>query len=60
MPLLARIPLDPETRVAGDEGTPITVRRPDSAQAAAFRALARAVVERADAVAGLGTLPRIG
>src|SRR6266849_1004517 len=59
VPLLARIPLDPETRVAGDEGTPITVRRPESAQAEAFRALARAVVERAEAVAGLGTLPRI-
>ena len=60
VPLLARIPLDPETRVAGDEGAPITVRRPESAQAAAFHALARAVVERAEAVAGLGTLPRIG
>jgi ATP-binding protein involved in chromosome partitioning len=60
VPLLARIPLDPETRVAGDEGTPITVRRPQSPQAEAFRALARAVAERAEAVAGLGTLPRIG
>jgi ATP-binding protein involved in chromosome partitioning len=60
VPLLARIPLDPETRVAGDEGTPITVRRPESAQAASFRALAAAVRERAEAVAGLGTLPRIG
>lgn len=60
VPLLAQIPLDPETRIAGDEGTPITVRRPDSAQAAAFRALARAVAERVEATAGLGTLPRIG
>jgi ATP-binding protein involved in chromosome partitioning len=60
VPLLARIPLDPETRVAGDEGTPITLRKPESAQAAAFRALALAVAERADTVAGLGTLPRIG
>jgi ATP-binding protein involved in chromosome partitioning len=60
VPLLARIPLDPETRVAGDEGTPITIRRPESAQAAAFRALAQAVIERAEATAGLGTLPRIG
>jgi len=59
-PLLARIPLDPETRIAGDEGTPITLRKPESAQAAAFRALALAVAERADTVAGLGTLPRIG
>jgi ATP-binding protein involved in chromosome partitioning len=60
VPLLARIPLDPETRVAGDEGAPITVRRPESAQAAAFRALAQAVTERVEAMAGLGTLPRIG
>src|SRR5712691_8665545 len=60
VPLLARIPLDPETRVAGDEGTPITLRKPESAQAAVFRALALAVAERADTVAGLGTLPRIG
>jgi len=60
VPLLARIPLDPETRVAGDEGMPITLRKPESAQAAVFRALALAVAERADTVAGLGTLPRIG
>jgi ATP-binding protein involved in chromosome partitioning len=60
VPLLARIPLDPETRVAGDEGTPITVRKPESAQAATFRALALAVMERVEAVAGLATLPRIG
>ena len=59
-PLLARIPLDPETRVAGDEGVPITLRKPESAQAAAFHALARAVIERADALAGAATLPRIG
>ena len=60
VPLLAQLPLDPETRMAGDEGTPITLRRPDSAQAAAFRALARAVAERVEAVGALGTLPRIG
>jgi ATP-binding protein involved in chromosome partitioning len=51
VPLLAQIPLDPETRVGGDEGAPITVRRPDSPQAAAFRQLAEAVRERAGAVA---------
>jgi ATP-binding protein involved in chromosome partitioning len=60
VPLLARLPLDPETRVAGDEGTPITLGKPESAPAAAFRALARAVIERVDAVAGSGSLPRIG
>ena len=58
-PLLARLPLDPETRVGGDEGTPITVRRPDSAQARAFRDLAAAVARRIDELGGLGALPRI-
>src|SRR5881409_333060 len=33
IPLLAQLPLDLETRVGGDEGSPITVRRPDSSQA---------------------------
>src|SRR5881409_1946908 len=37
VPLLARIPLDPETRAGGDSGMPITLRRPASPQAAAFR-----------------------
>jgi ATP-binding protein involved in chromosome partitioning len=58
-PLLARLPLDPETRVGGDEGTPITVRKPDSAQALAFRNLAAAVTRRIDELGGLGSLPKI-
>jgi hypothetical protein len=36
------------------------VRKPGSAQAAAFRALAQAVIEHVEATAALGTLPRIG
>jgi ATP-binding protein involved in chromosome partitioning len=59
VPLLARLPLDPETRVGGDEGTPITVRRPDSPQARAFRDLAAAVAMRLDQVGGVGSLPKI-
>jgi ATP-binding protein involved in chromosome partitioning len=58
-PLLARLPLDPETRVGGDEGTPITVRKPDSAQALAFRNLAAAVMQRIDELGALGSLPKI-
>jgi len=50
IPLLAQIPLDADTRIGGDEGAPITVRRPDSAQAAAFRQLAEAVVARVNLV----------
>jgi ATP-binding protein involved in chromosome partitioning len=59
VPLLARLPLDPETRRGGDEGTPIAVRRPDSPQAKAFRDLAAAVSMRLDQVGGLGSLPKI-
>ena len=59
VPLLARLPLDPETRVGGDEGTPITVRRPDSPQALAFRDLAAAVTMRLAEVGGSGSLPKI-
>jgi len=59
VPLLARIPLDPDTRRAGDEGTPITVRHPRSAQAAAFQDLARAVRTRLDEVASSAPLPTI-
>jgi ATP-binding protein involved in chromosome partitioning len=59
VPLLARLPLDPDTRRAGDEGTPITIRQPRSAPAAAFAALARAVIKRLDDLASLAPLPTI-
>jgi ATP-binding protein involved in chromosome partitioning len=59
VPLLAQLPLDPDTRKGGDEGAPIVVRRPDSAQAQAFRELAARVIERLDAVAALRPLPTI-
>ena len=55
-----RLPLDPETRRGGDEGTPITLRRPESAQARAFRELAAAVQRRLDELAPLGALPKLG
>src|SRR5882672_10612255 len=50
VPLLARIPLEIDTRKGRDAGVPIVVGQPDSGQAAAFRALADSVAER------LGTL----
>jgi ATP-binding protein involved in chromosome partitioning len=46
VPLLGQIPLDPETRRGGDEGLPIVVGAPDSAQARAFREVAGAVAAR--------------
>ncbi len=41
--LLGEIPLEMETRVSGDEGSPILVRAPDSQQAERFRAIARQI-----------------
>jgi ATP-binding protein involved in chromosome partitioning len=43
---LGELPLDPATRRGGDEGTPIVVSAPESAQAAAFIALAKQVAAR--------------
>jgi len=59
VPLLARIPLEMDTRKGGDEGVPIVVGKPDSAQAAAFRALADAVAERLASLSAL-KLPTVG
>jgi ATP-binding protein involved in chromosome partitioning len=60
VPLLAQLPLDPETRAGGDEGMPITLRRPTSPATATFRDLAAAVVQRLEELAPLRSLPRIG
>jgi len=59
VPLLAELPLDPETRIGGDEGSPITVRRPGMPQAKAFRDLALAVRTRLDELVALKPLPKI-
>jgi ATP-binding protein involved in chromosome partitioning len=59
VPLLGQIPLEMETREGGDAGVPITVGRPDSAQAQAFRKIAAAAAARVEAVAAL-KLPSIG
>ncbi len=58
VPLLAQIPIDPETRKGGDEGQPILIRQPDSLQAAAFRKLAATVADRVSTLSVL-TLPKI-
>ena len=59
VPLLARIPLEMDTRKGGDAGVPVVVGQADSAQAAAFRALADAVAERLGTLSAL-KLPTIG
>src|SRR5499433_823525 len=50
VPLLGQIPLEMETREGGDAGVPVTVGRPDSAQAQAFRKVAAAAAARVEAV----------
>jgi ATP-binding protein involved in chromosome partitioning len=52
VPVLGTIPLDPETRVGGDTGAPIVVSRPESAQARAFRQVARTVADRVASSSG--------
>jgi len=46
VPLLAEIPLHLDIRLASDGGAPIVVTRPESAQAQAFRQVARDLVAR--------------
>src|SRR5262249_15935733 len=58
VPLLARIPLEMDTRAGGDIGVPVVVGHPRSAQAEAFRSLATAVADRVKSLAAL-TLPTI-
>ncbi len=44
VPLLAELPLHLDIRLAADGGAPIVVSKPDSAQAQAFRSLARQLI----------------
>ena len=47
VPLLAEIPLDPQTREGGDKGQPIATAQPPTVQTALFEKLARTVIESA-------------
>jgi ATP-binding protein involved in chromosome partitioning len=49
VPLLAEIPLDPQTRAGGDAGQPIATLKEPNKQVTLFEQLARTVVERAEA-----------
>ncbi len=49
VPLLAEIPLDPQTREGGDSGQPIATVKEPNKQAALFEKLARTVIEKAEA-----------
>jgi len=48
VPLLARIPIELPVQEGGDSGQPVTLARPDSAAAVAFRGAARALVPTTD------------
>lgn len=49
LPLLAEIPLHIDIRLAADGGAPIVVSKPESAQAQAFRALAKDLIAKGTA-----------
>ncbi len=53
---LGEVPLEPNVRIGGDEGTPIVVRDPDSPAAQAIRTVARKVAA-AVSVKNLATAP---
>ncbi len=50
LPFLGSVDLDPQIRVGGDRGMPVALAGPEDARAAAYFAIARAVVERANDV----------
>jgi len=49
VPLLAEIPLHIDIRTTSDGGAPIVISKPDSAQAQAFRRLARGLIDQGKA-----------
>ncbi len=59
VPLLARVPLDPELRRGGDDGVPIVAQSPDSPAGRAMTSLADKLSERGRNLAGrqLGLAP---
>ncbi|WIM68575.1 Mrp/NBP35 family ATP-binding protein [Corynebacterium breve] len=52
VPLLGSVPLDPELRVHGDEGTPLSVSSPESPAAQAVNAIVDKLIVRKDSLAG--------
>lgn len=52
VPLLGSVPLDPQLRVQGDEGTPIAVQAPDSPSGKAIADIADKLKIRRDSLAG--------
>jgi ATP-binding protein involved in chromosome partitioning len=59
VPLLAQVPIETALREAGDTGTPVVLRSPDTPAAQALRGVARALGQRSRGLAGrsLGLSP---
>ena len=53
VPLLGQIPLDPQVREDGDEGTPIVLTQPESAAAQAFSSLSDSFAVRKRGLVGM-------
>jgi len=53
-PFLGEIPLDPQVRIAGDEGKPTAIAAPDSAPGRAFRSIADQIIAAVEATVGAG------
>jgi ATP-binding protein involved in chromosome partitioning len=54
VPFLGSIPIDPAIREGGDSGHPIVVADPASPQAAAFRDIAKKIMEHLERTASGG------
>lgn len=52
VPLLGQIPLDPQLRVHGDDGSPIAISEPDSPAGSAIGEIADKIVRRRESIAG--------
>nr|MEC9419381.1 sodium:proton antiporter [Pseudomonadota bacterium] len=49
VPLLAEVPLHLNIRLAGDGGTPISIKTPEAPEASVFRQLARTLIAEGNA-----------
>jgi ATP-binding protein involved in chromosome partitioning len=51
VPLLGQVPLQPRVRLGGDEGRPVVITNPDTAESEAFRAVAGAIAQQVSILA---------
>ena len=51
VPFIGQIPLDPNVRIGGDSGTPVTLTHPDSPSAQALRAVSEAIAAKVSVAA---------